>query len=222
MCNVEMRKMDRKEKLVEKFYSVKWFLKFKSDKIRMKLVNKLIPTDECSTYKWAKNELERIEKQCLEDGEDHIECHVMQTVVTKDILLLVKILCTQGHSGMSIQYYKHMLDRIIDRTPLTPLTGEDSEWNVVYRDKKTGKVEEQNIRCSKVFRDNGDNSTACRYDGKLFREKGDNSYFTCRESRVPVTFPCSDFKRRKYVLMKSDEEMPIHEQIKKGLFKEEF
>lgn len=61
-------------------------------------------------------------------------------------------LCGDGHSGMSIGITKTILDRLLLCKPLSPLTGEDSEWGAeccMSNEHKTF----QNKRCSAVFKD---------------------------------------------------------------------
>ena len=99
----------------------------------------------------------------------------------------------EGHSGFSAQYAIGILTKLLDFKPLSPLTGEDDEWHEVS--KRSGYPHFQNKRCSSVFKD-GKNGEAYDIDGKVFwewvRDEDGNpykSYYTCYESRVPVTFP---------------------------------
>jgi len=127
---------------------------------------------------WAKSELDRLVK---DDDE-------LQKAINKDILEIVEKFSEQGHSGFSASYALSIIKRLLDWKPITPLTGEESEWNDVpsYDD---GSNTQQNKRCSAVFRKNFDNSTAYYIDGKVFSDDGGKTWFTSRDSRVPVTFP---------------------------------
>ena len=82
----------------------------------------------------------------------------------------------------------------MDFKPLSPLTGEDNEWGNVREYGESPSW--QNKRRSSVFK-NAD-GTCYDIDGKVFwewcmpYEEGDKpykSYYTNRDSRVPVTFP---------------------------------
>jgi hypothetical protein len=95
--------------------------------------------------------------------------------------------------------------------PLVPLTGEDWEW--IEHDYGNGKTY-QNIRKSSVFKDSKDGK-AYNIDGKVFwewckpyegREPQEpyKSYYTCRESRTPVTFPYTVPDKPEYVYRHSD------------------
>jgi hemerythrin superfamily protein len=81
-----------------------------------------------------------------------------------------------------------LVSRLMNWKPINPLTGEDDEWGSVPSYEKD-RNNQQNLRCSAVFRNNFDNSTAYYIDGKVFSDDGGKSWYTCRESRVPVTFP---------------------------------
>lgn len=115
----------------------------------------------------------------------------MQHFMCDQIIELLTIFSEHGHSGSSAPYAIELFSKLAKFEPLVPLTGEDWEWNDVtsYGDKP----HYQNKRCSRVFKDADGN--AYDIDGKVFWEWSDaaeepfKSYYTCRESRVPVTFP---------------------------------
>jgi hypothetical protein len=106
------------------------------------------------------------------------------------IIRMVEVFSEEGHSGFSASYALSILQRVLAYKPLTPLTGEDDEWNEVA----DGLF--QNRRASNVFKDN---TGAYWQDGIVFWEwysspdidngKPFKSYFTSRDSRVPITFP---------------------------------
>lgn len=108
--------------------------------------------------------------------------------IQENVLTLLAVLGTQGHSGGSIGYCLNMFKTLGSFEPLAPLTGADDEWNEV-----TDGVF-QNNRCSHVFKSDED---GC-YDinGRIFREP-DGACYTNRDSRVPVTFPY--WPKREYV-----------------------
>jgi hypothetical protein len=126
---------------------------------------------------WAKEELARIGGQ---DDE-------MQQAMNRDILQIVETFSDQGHSGFSAGYALNIIKRLLNWKPILPLTGEDDEWGETYKgdEEKT----QQNKRCSAVFRKNYDNSTAYYINGKVFSDDKGESWYTDRNSFVPVTFP---------------------------------
>lgn len=125
-------------------------------------------------------------------------------MMNKNILDILEVFCDQGHSGFSASYLINALTRLMDWKPLSPLTGADDEWNTCYGDKET----EQNSRCSAVFRKKGDNSTAYYIHGKVFSDDGGITWFSGKESRVPVTFPFAVPDKPEYVYIEYLEDVP--------------
>ena len=107
----------------------------------------------------------------------------------KDILEIVDVFSAQGHSGLSASYAINVLNRLLRYRPLTPLTGEEDEWEESKFLSDEEKTVEQNKRFSSVFRENHDNSTAYDIDGKIFSDDGGETWYTNRHSKVPITFP---------------------------------
>ena len=96
------------------------------------------------------------------------------------VMKMISLFSEEGHSGMSASVAVGLFKTLASWEPLTPLTGDDDEWNEV------GDGVFQNKRCSRVFKD-GD-GRAYDIQGKVFREPSGVSY-TSRDSRVYVTFP---------------------------------
>ena len=142
--------------------------------------------------KWAERELNRL----LTGDEDSDK---IQRVINSNILDLVKIFAKQGHSGLSASYVISVLYRLLKFKPLTPLTGEDDEWNEIQ------KGVYQNRRYSAVFKDNKDNSTAYNIEGKVFSDDGGKTWFTNRSSLVPVTFPYSVPNEPEFIILSKEE-----------------
>lgn len=107
----------------------------------------------------------------------------MNKAMHDHIITMVKVFANEGHSGMSAGYALSILKKVLAYEPLTPLTGEDSEWINV------GEGVFQNKRCSRVFRqaDRFDGQ-AYDIDGRVFVDPSGAAY-TSSDSRVPVTFP---------------------------------
>jgi len=116
---------------------------------------------------WAKKELSRIEHD--EDG--------VQDRMDANILELLEVLSKQGHSNFTANYVLNMFDRLSHFLPLTPLTGEDDEWNEYS----------QNKRCPTVFKDA--DGRAYNSDGKIFSNDGGKTWFTNKDSKVYISFP---------------------------------
>lgn len=118
----------------------------------------------------------------------------MNVMMRKHILHMMNEFANEGHSGFSASYAINILTKLLDFKPLSPLTGADDEWTNV---REYGPEPHwQNKRKSSVFKDA--DGTCYDIDGKVFwewcmpyeeGEKPYKSYYTSRDSRVPVTFP---------------------------------
>lgn len=133
----------------------------------------------------------------------------MNLAMRNHLLHMVQEFANEGHSGFSASYAVSMLERLLRFQPLVPLTGEDSEWQLVYTDDN-GVNQYQNKRHSAVFRDGEDNATAYNIEGRVFyrwaTDEDGNKYkdssFTNYNSRVPVVFPYTVPAEPEYVEVK--------------------
>jgi len=140
---------------------------------RKALCERIMKEPTSSLYRHAQYELSRL-------GEDDDE---IQAAMNRGLLELVLVFDTHGHSGFSANYAINMLRKLLKWEPITPLTGEDSEWVEV------GSGTFQNRRCSRVFKDASRfGGQAYDIDGMVFRYPNGNSY-TSVDSFTPVTFP---------------------------------
>lgn len=112
---------------------------------------------------WAKKEIELASTK--EDGYGK----AVMNSAAKAFMSLID----DEHSGMSIGFTKNILNRLIDCKPLTPLTGEDSEWvlDTLFYDENCNPKVSQNARCSSVFKRD--------YDGVI--EYDDIDRFVCED-----------------------------------------
>jgi hypothetical protein len=154
-----------------------------------------------SLIQYAENELDRI--GMTDDGD-------MNGMMRKHLLHMVKEFANEGHSGFSASYALQCLKKLLNFKPLSPLTGEDEEWTDVS--SISGVPHYQNKRCGSVFK-NGKDGEAYDIDGKVFWEWAKDedgnpfkSYYTGRDSRVPVTFPYAVPDEPIYEYRKSDSE----------------
>jgi len=165
-----------------------------------------------SLVQYAENELDRI--GMTDDGD-------MNGTMRKHLLHMVKEFADEGHSGFSASYALQCLKKLLKFKPLSPLTGADYEWTDVS--SISGVPHYQNKRCSSVFKD-GKDGQAYDIDGKVFwewyrdEETGEarKSYYTCFESRVPVTFPYTVPNEPIYEYRYSDAEPPAPPQTEEG------
>lgn len=106
----------------------------------------------------------------------------MQSEMKKCILDIIGVFSAQGHSGSSAAYLINEIKDLMSFKPITPLTGDESEWSEPFDMEGT----RQNVRYSAVFmRKDG---TAYNIDGKVFVEPSGCGY-TSKGSMVEVTFP---------------------------------
>lgn len=128
-----------------------------------------------NTIEHAKNELQLY---------GWLDSDEMSTSMCKDVLELLETFSKQGHSGFSVPYAISLFEKLAKYEPLTPLTGDDSEWD--DDSEYNGNIIYQNKRCSRVFK----NSDEVAYDivGKVFVLPDGGSY-TSSNSRVNITFP---------------------------------
>jgi hypothetical protein len=116
----------------------------------------------------------------------------MQEMICNHVLKLLEVFDDEGHSGSTAPYAINLFKTLASFEPVVPLTGEDWEWTEVH----DGVF--QNKRCGHVFKQ------ADRFDGQPYdidaivwydyytnEQTGEKvkSYFTNRDSVVPVTFP---------------------------------
>lgn len=121
---------------------------------------------------YAKDELKRI--GMIDSGEPYND------LTTKAILDLIELFDSQNHSNFSAAYVVNAFNRLAMFKPLSPLTGEDDEWNDI------GDGSFQNKRYSAMFKDK--DGTAYDSEGKVFTDDG-KIWYTCKDSKVNVTFP---------------------------------
>jgi hypothetical protein len=143
----------------------------------------------------------------------------MQEAICIHVLQLLDLFAKEGHSGSTAPYTINLFSRLANFKPIAPLTGEDWEWS------DTGH-NYQNKRASHVFKDY--NGECYDIDGIVFWEwarsydddgnitGAHKSYYTSRESRVPVTFPYVVPDKPKYQWRWSDAEPRTPPQTEEG------
>ncbi len=98
---------------------------------------------------------------------------------------LMQTFCNQGHSGWSARFAIQLFAKLANYENITPLTGEDDEWNDVSN-MNDGRIFYQNKRCSSVFKEG--TGPAYRIDGIVFRDP-DGCCYTSSQSSVDIEFP---------------------------------
>lgn len=141
----------------------------------------------------AKRELDLVGMTADNDEE-------LNRMMREHILTMVEVFSNEGHSGFSANYAINILSKLLKFEPISPLTGEDSEWTALdYGDD----MKWQNNRLSRVFK--GADGRAYDIEGTVFYEwverelepdeegypgiKRYKSHYTGRDSRTYITFP---------------------------------
>lgn len=155
---------------------------------------------------WAENEI-RIalaKAESVESGEDAtaIEDGNYYKACCLSALTAFRCLCGDGHSGMSIQVTKSILDALIDGRPLTPIEDEEDVWGLSYEDD--GKKTYQCKRMSSLFKTVGENGYVSYSDNNyvvcMDLDNPHNTYHSGLVSKIitemyPITMPYSPTSR---------------------------
>jgi len=102
--------------------------------------------------------------------------------IAKDVTALISLFSKQGHSGSSAEQCIHLFETLARFKILSPLTGDDAEWNEVQEG-----VLFQNNRASTVFKE-AKSGRCYDIEGKIFIDH-DGCSFTSSDSSVDITFP---------------------------------
>lgn len=124
----------------------------------------------------------------------------MNRMMREHILKMIQVFADEGHSGFSANYAVNILSKLLKFEPISPLTGDDSEWTEL---DYGSDMKYQNKRLSRVFK--GADGRAYDIEGTVFYEwversldpeeegypgtKRFKSYYTGRDSRTYITFP---------------------------------
>lgn len=148
----------------------------------IELIRKESENEECleetnsSLVNYAVDEMARL-------GWMNEDTDPMQKEMVKCVLELLKVFDSQGHSGFSASYCLNLFNRLARWKPISPLTGEDDEWEEIH----TIVNLYQNKRYSAVFKEK-DTGRAYNIEEKVFT-KDNETWYTCSDSSVDITFP---------------------------------
>lgn len=132
-----------------------------------------------SMLDWAKREIEiAVARERAADGTKEDEFSYGGACY-ESAFKAFKSLCEDGHSGMSIGFTKHILNRLIDGKPLTPIQGTDDEWEGGHRRTGNDYKSHQCKRMSSLFKDAYD-------DGTIIYDDIDRCY--CRDINTGSTY----------------------------------
>ena len=114
---------------------------------------------------WAKNEIEIACK--YERGDKNPEEFDYGCACYESAYKAFKSLMEDGHSGMSISLTKAILNRLIDRKPLTPIEDTPDIWNDIT-DRHENYTSYQCKRMSSLFKDVYNDGTVKYHDTDRF------------------------------------------------------
>jgi len=105
--------------------------------------------------------------------------------MAKDAILeLINTFAKQGHSGFSANYVSNIFHKLSKFETLSPLTGNDDEWNDVS--DMSGEMMFQNNRDSRVFK----NKNGVFFINAIVWNESDESAFTDKDSKMYIkSFP---------------------------------
>ena len=104
-----------------------------------------------SMIEWAEKEVEIAKKR--ERGDNPEEAWEYGCSCYDSALKAFKCLCEDGHSGMSIQLTRNVLNRLISGRPLTPIEDTDDIWNERHYENDEEYVKYQCSRMSSLFKE---------------------------------------------------------------------
>ena len=73
---------------------------------------------------FAKKELDIV-------GMKEDDSEISNRAMREHILKMIEVFSDEGHSGFSANYAVVILQKLLKFEPLSPLTGEDSEWTLI-------------------------------------------------------------------------------------------
>lgn len=115
---------------------------------------------------------------------------IYEGLIGDAVMTLIKTFNAQQHSGFSAMIAINLFDRLAKHKPLTPLTGEDWEWEKMNlgTDEDGDNQTYINIRCPFIIKDS--DGMVYNTEGKIFSDDG-VVWYTNKNSRIPITFPYS-------------------------------
>lgn len=99
--------------------------------------------------KWAENELRLLKESNHKHADENDPLVSYADLIADSLAEIMEVFDRQGHSGMSASLMSGLLSRLIERKPLTPLTGTEDEWD--GWEEIDGEKMRQNKRYSALF-----------------------------------------------------------------------
>lgn len=148
--------------------------------------------------KFSEDELNRLLSNCKSSEELNT-----QTAINRSILDIVRVFSDQHFTGNTASYCLEILNRLLKYKPLTPLTGNDSEWEDITQYGSNDTCY-QNKRYPAVFKDK--DGKAYDVESKIFSDDNGHTWYTSKESREYIDFPYEVPDRPKLVISANHDE----------------
>ena len=145
---------------------------------------------------FAEGELNLLLKSCKDS-----ESLKTQKAVNDDILDIIKLFSSQGHSGFSAGYSLNILKRLLDYKPLSAITGDEDEWVQL---NYSPDLAYQSKRCPSIFRDA--DGKVYNVEAKVFSDDNGHTWFNCKDSREYIELPYEVPAKPEYVIIDNKEE----------------
>lgn len=153
---------------------------------------------------FSERELNSILATCQNSSDFNI-----QKAMNNSILEIVKTFNEQHYSGYTATYCLNILDRLLNYKPITPLTGEDDEWEAIDFDEN---IKYQNKRCPQIFKDKNNNTF--NVEGKIFSYDNGHTWTSTNESSIDVSFPyVVPNSPEKIIVDTSKQRQPVFQEI---------
>ncbi len=133
----------------------------------------------------------------------------MNHMMANNVLGLIALFSSQGHSGMSASHCIDLFKTLASFSILTPLSGNDDEWNEADSNMY------QNKRISSIFKNKCDDrntgyfnippGVAYNISGIIFEDKAEGYHFGSSRSAIPVEFPYTPPKNKRIIKVSEDE-----------------
>lgn len=145
---------------------------------------------------FAEGELNLLLKSCKDS-----ESLKMQKSVNDDILDIIKLFSSQGHSGFSANYSLNILKRLLDYKPLSAITGSEDEWEQL---NYSPDLAYQSKRCPSIFKDA--DGKVYNVEARVFSDDNGHTWYNCKESREYVELPYEVPAKPEYVIIDNQQE----------------
>jgi len=150
----------------------------------LKFIESHNPFSQKNVQPLFKKHIER-ELEIFGLGKD-VDENSSQGELRRAIIELMDVFVKQNLTITCRDACRHLLLKLIPLRPLTPLTGEEDEWNLIEENLW------QNKRYVFVFKDGDGNAFDC--SRKVFRKGAGGGWYATKDSTVKIEFPYTPYR----------------------------